>query len=534
MNIYGSISLILTIVAKPTIADFGFVVASSENVPDLEVCVAYNPEFAQFAKDLNAAKAYKVTDQFPNDACKPFSEKFNENLVIVKRKNCEFAEKALNVQNSNGKGVIIVSEDGITTPSANKSMTSKVEITVSLISNESYNDLKAYIGHGKDVKIRQYAPNMPPRWDPDSIIMWILAVATCAFGAWLQRVSYLSRFERAKKTDSDSANVNGNSESSDDVEDLDITIAQALIFFGMCSVSILLMYFFYDYLVYVIIGVFCYASSTALFDLIYPVFSPSACFSRNRLPPKSIPCIKTQPPIFGILLYLSCAAFAVIWAVYRKADFAWILQDILGCAFCIYMIKQLKLKSFKLTTVILILFLLYDIFYVFITPLFTKDKQSIMVHVATGGSGASKEELPMLFKLPKIIPSIYNKCTSLSYSMLGYGDVILPGLHVGFCAVWDAKISNNAVQKHVYYIAAVLGYGIGLILTFIALYFMNTGQPALLYLSPCCLLSTLLVALKRKELKEIWKGLEKIKTALLVNDISSTGQQEEQALLPDA
>lgn len=50
------------------------------------------------------------------------------------------------------------------------------------------------------------------------------------------------------------------------------------------------------------------------------------------------------------------------------------------------------------------------------------------------------------------------------------------------------------------------GYGIGLLATFAALAWMRKGQPALLYLVPCTLLTSLLVALWRRELATFWTG----------------------------
>ena len=49
-------------------------------------------------------------------------------------------------------------------------------------------------------------------------------------------------------------------------------------------------------------------------------------------------------------------------------------------------------------------------------------------------------------------------------------------------------------------------YAIGMILTFVVLVLMKKGQPALLYLVPCTLITASLVAWRRKEMKKFWKG----------------------------
>lgn len=45
-----------------------------------------------------------------------------------------------------------------------------------------------------------------------------------------------------------------------------------------------------------------------------------------------------------------------------------------------------------------------------------------------------------------------------------------------------------------------------MIITFVVLMVMKTGQPALLYLVPCTLITASIVAWSRKEMKKFWKG----------------------------
>lgn len=49
-------------------------------------------------------------------------------------------------------------------------------------------------------------------------------------------------------------------------------------------------------------------------------------------------------------------------------------------------------------------------------------------------------------------------------------------------------------------------YAVGMILTFVVLVLMKKGQPALLYLVPCTLITASVVAWRRKEMKKFWKG----------------------------
>lgn len=65
----------------------------------------------------------------------------------------------------------------------------------------------------------------------------------------------------------------------------------------------------------------------------------------------------------------------------------------------------------------------------------------------------------------------------------------------------------------IYYIQSMIAYFIGLGLTNVALLLMNTAQPALLYLVPCILLSTVFTGICRGELKELFMG-HRIKSLL--------------------
>ena len=51
--------------------------------------------------------------------------------------------------------------------------------------------------------------------------------------------------------------------------------------------------------------------------------------------------------------------------------YAWILQDILGFAFIVLLLLRLKFLQVWVVAVLMVLLFFYDIFMVFITPLFT-------------------------------------------------------------------------------------------------------------------------------------------------------------------
>ncbi|KAB0391048.1 hypothetical protein E2I00_006618, partial [Balaenoptera physalus] len=79
---------------------------------------------------------------------------------------------------------------------------------------------------------------------------------------------------------------------------------------------------------------------------------------------------------------------------------------------------------------------------------------------------------------------------------------LLAGLLVAYCHRFDSQVQSSRV----YFVACTIAYGIGLLVTFMALALMQRGQPALLYLVPCTLVTSCALALWRRELGMFWTG----------------------------
>jgi len=217
--------------------------------------------------------------------------------------------------------------------------------------------------------------------------------------------------------------------------------------------------------------------------------------------------------------------------------FFWIVQDIMGAAVCITFLSVVKLNSIKVATILLIAAFFYDIFFVFITPYLTKGGKSIMIDVATSGGPPTGDPLmcekypdekncqggdllPMLLTIPRLFDF------GGGSSLLGLGDIVLPGLLLSFAARYDeakrlvgahrgggggtTSGSRGSPQicsesKSGYFIPIVVAYAVGLFMANAAVYMMQMGQPALLYLVPCCLGTICFLGWKRGEIKDMWK-----------------------------
>ena len=196
------------------------------------------------------------------------------------------------------------------------------------------------------------------------------------------------------------------------------------------------------------------------------------------------------------------------------------------------MLKVLKAPSMSSPTLLLLTAFIYDVFFVFITPYLTSTGESIMEAAATGAALTVKETIPMLFRVPSFR-------SNGGEAMLGFGDVVLPGILITFLRECDARLEEDlslssailigmdstaarrtsalllprssrreGQRRWSYYLTAILGYAVGLEVTFMAMMWSNQGQPALLYLVPCTVIPVVLLASKRHELSLIWNGWE--------------------------
>lgn len=172
----------------------------------------------------------------------------------------------------------------------------------------------------------------------------------------------------------------------------------------------------------------------------------------------------------------------------------------------------------------------YDIFFVFISPYIFDS--SVMLSVAEGPTTNTHDDenwcekypddvdcqsssLPMLLVVPSINTYISSE------SMLGLGDIVLPGLLLVWAARLDIRrygLLTAPQASSGYFPMAVVGYALGLMCANIAVQYFQAGQPALLYIVPFTLGPILIRASLSHTLDALWLTLPPMKTIALPLD----------------
>eukprot|EP00742_Colponemidia_sp_Colp-10_P002706 GILJ01002893.1.p1 GENE.GILJ01002893.1~~GILJ01002893.1.p1 ORF type:complete len:340 (-),score=40.33 GILJ01002893.1:133-1152(-) len=198
---------------------------------------------------------------------------------------------------------------------------------------------------------------------------------------------------------------------------------------------------------------------------------------------------------------LPAIAIGIAWLILRDEPYAWILQDILAVGVCVLAVSMLKAPSLKLSTFLLVLALLYDVFWVFIAG-------HIFPHANIqdkAGAGVMEEvvksNLPNMFKIPD---------WDDDFLILGLGDVILPG--VQGCYLLASKHHSSFFLPHIF------AYLVGISIAMTVAISTDTGQPALLFIVPAIVGVVVLSAWRKGELGALWNGDVDVATAKMAEE----------------
>ncbi|XP_019190430.1 PREDICTED: signal peptide peptidase-like 4 isoform X2 [Ipomoea nil] len=431
----------------------------------------------------------------PPDCCSVPRNKLTGEAILVHRGNCSFTTKA-NVAEAAGASAILIinNQTELFKMVCEKNETDlDIGIPAIMLPQDAGQSMIENIINSSVVSVQLYSPKRPAV-DVAEVFLWLMAVATilCAsfWSAWSAREAAIEH-DKLLKDGSDEYHGIEATQSSGMVE---INILSAILFVVIASCFLIMLYKLMSFwFIEVLVVLFCIGGVEGLQTCLVTLLS---CFRWFENAAETF----VKVPFLGAISYLTlavspfCIAFAVIWAVFRRVSFAWIGQDILGIALIVTVLQIVRIPNLKVGTVLLGCAFLYDLFWVFVSKWWFHE--SVMIVVARGGR-SGEDGIPMLLKIPRMFDPWGG------YSIIGFGDIILPGLLVAFSLRYD-WLSKKTLRTG-YFIWAMIAYGLGLLITYVALNLMDGhGQPALLYIVPFTLGTFLALGKKRGDLRHLW------------------------------
>ncbi|XP_010545677.1 PREDICTED: signal peptide peptidase-like 2 [Tarenaya hassleriana] len=443
------------------------------------------------SKEKNANQIHLVLSD-PRDCCSPTNNKLSGDVVMVDRGNCKFTAKANNAEAAGASAVLIINNQKelykmVCEPDENDL---DIKIPAVLLPQDAGSTLEKMLTNSSKVSVQLYSPKRPAV-DIAEVFLWLMAVGTilCA-SYWSAQSAREAAIEHDKLLkDAVDEIPSGNDVGSGVV---DINTTSAILFVVLASCFLVVLYKLMSYwFVELLVVLFCIGGVEGLQTCLVAFLS--RWFKRA-----GESYIKV--PLLGAISYLTlaispfCIVFSVLWAIYRDVSFAWIGQNILGIALIITVLQIVHVPNLKVGTVLLSCAFLYDIFWVFISKkLF---HESVMIVVARGDR-SGEDGIPMLLKIPRMFDPWGG------YSIIGFGDILLPGLLIAFSLRYD-WLANKTLRTG-YFIWAVTAYGLGLLITYVALNLMDGhGQPALLYIVPFTLGTLITLSRKRGDFNVLW------------------------------
>ncbi|XP_042450547.1 signal peptide peptidase-like 4 isoform X2 [Zingiber officinale] len=463
---------------------------SREDAEFVGVGARFGPTIVSKEKYANRTR---ITLSDPSDCCTAPKKMLAGEVLLVHRGNCKFTTKAMVAEAAGASAILIINDrKELYKMVCDKSETDlNIGIPAVMLPQDAGASLETSLQHASAVAVQLYSPDRP-LVDTAEVFLWFMAIGTilCAsyWSAWSAREA-LMEYEKLLK-DAPEELMNMEATGSNGI--VDITTTSACLFVVIASCFLILLYKLMSFwFVELLVVLFCIGGVEGLQTCLVALLS--RWFKRAG---ESF----LRVPYFGDVSYLTlalsplCIVFAAVWAVYRRESFAWIGQDILGIALIVTVLQIVRVPNLKVGTVLLSCAFLYDIFWVFISKRWFHE--SVMIVVARGDRTA-EDGVPMLLKMPRLFDPWGG------YSIIGFGDILLPGLIIAFSLRYDWA-ANKSLRAG-YFLWCMVAYGSGLLITYIALNLMDGhGQPALLYIVPFTLGTFLFLGWKRGGLRNLW------------------------------
>lgn len=486
-------------------------------------------QFSALSGQLPSSEPIKVTS-LSTFGCSEYSDKrkhmIEENALFVLRGGCSFDTKITQAANANASLLLVASATPLPIPRLNNAIIGNYSLPLLVVPKSSFQFVNSL--YYSKISVEQLSE---PSFNLNKVVLFFLAMIPLLIGSLLggcdaEFLKYGLLQRKGEVTYSFLEDFP--QEDGKGFKGQFGLVLYILCLVGFMVAFLLGLYFFYEYFVWISIAVFCVSSSLATYTVLSP-FAALIKFLPWRIPQNKLPIFKYRPDPKFFILSLASIILPVWWVACRQSQYAYILQDTLGCFLIIYILSILPFKtSISFLIPLLCVLVGYDVFFVFITPLFTPDGRSVMEYVAFGPDGSTpsplsnysvyevgpyaannNENIPFLFLAPYVTISpdeLACQFPQIYIAGLGFGDVALPGLYLTYCLYYDILRERRFKLT---YLVCIVSYMVSLVIAFVVSYVTKMGQPALLYLVPSIIVSTLLLSIIRGDFRDFLFGRRK-------------------------
>ncbi|KAG9154455.1 hypothetical protein Leryth_023903 [Lithospermum erythrorhizon] len=319
---------------------------------------------SRFPTSIDSAKRLPATYAEPPNGCAPSTTKLSGTIGLVLRGECEFIEKARIAQAGGATAIVVINtEEG----SLNMSCSSDNNITipVMLIDKSGAESIHKSFAFGqKDRPILAFSV----------VFLWLMATGTVVCASFWSEITASASEPKIESYDEMSPKESRTAKD-DEMEIVSLTAKSAIFFIITASSFLVLLYFFMSsWFVWILIIIFSIGGVQGMHNCIVSLIESKCkgCAYKTLMLP-----LVGKTSVLSLSVLLGCIAFAIFWIATRKESFSYFGQDVLGICLMITVLQLAQLPNIKVATILLCSAFLYDIFWVFISPLIFKT--SVMI-----------------------------------------------------------------------------------------------------------------------------------------------------------
>jgi hypothetical protein len=159
--------------------------------------------------------------------------------------------------------------------------------------------------------------------------------------------------------------------------------------FVLCASAILLLLFFFDLFIIVTI-IYGLGGAACMSQIIFQPLYERVLKGKNLHKQVKLLSYFGHWRMIDVICASSAYSMGFVWIVIAfthvqplSNTYYWVVQDIMGICYCIYVMGIVHINTIMVGTILLVLVFFYDVFYVFLSPYIFGS--SVMVDVAMGG-----------------------------------------------------------------------------------------------------------------------------------------------------
>ncbi|KAL3196772.1 hypothetical protein MRX96_015386 [Rhipicephalus microplus] len=298
------IVILLLTISQVSAGEYSVIMAEADNSVH-QFCMVYFSEFKELPESPERMPYIQMVNLTSQDGCKKLqSINLHGKVALIKDSgNCTLDKVVLHYKAAQAYGIVISTQKSrVDNIIINRNDTRNLDIVVGFVTDITGNSLLSLM-KPKEPLLTKLFTKKSLAFDYSLIIIWLVAVFTLGVGSyWSGLVKHeIYQHEIGKCSHTSHAGAEGEESSLPKSENvleeessLDVSPVLVTLFVICMGVMLLLLYFFFQYLVFFIIGMFALASVVSVIGVLEPLIYKIP-IGTTRIPRNVCPCFHGPP-----------------------------------------------------------------------------------------------------------------------------------------------------------------------------------------------------------------------------------------------